>query len=874
MLCGICNSQNADNEPACHSCGSPLVIPGAGSSTSALQPGTKLDRGNFTVGKVLGQGGFGITYLGGDTNLGRSVAIKEFFPQGCVRQGCTVQPTGAITVADFQRSRLRFLEEARTLAQFHHRGIVQVFSTFEENNTAYMVMEFVKGKPLSAHMEAIGPLSEREVVDYAIQAVEALTTVHQAQFLHRDIKPENLMLAEGGRVVLVDFGTARAFASSATKRMTAMLTPGYAPLEQYGEQAKFGVFTDVYALGATCYHLLTGQVPVQAADRAAGVELQPPNRLNRQISQVVSEAVMWAMEMKADQRPQTAQEFVDALSGRVPSTQPASTESEQNSPLRSNPYEGRIKALIAEQQGTRPLPPASAFEPQIREIERLLTESSQFLVPDLSKCPGCGQPTLIQITGVPNGLCPLCQSGKLRRRKLHETKCPVCRDGQIRRSQLENQLMFCPICQTRPLMPQKRKRFGLSIDLWWTCNSCGAEFDVLVGGRARLVKLDSDPMGLGRQYLGWTLPIETWQRAAPKSDICWTCNKCHAEWYELEGARLTLVHHTIDPYLVAAKSQGKTFFRAIWTKIANGLSLSSGNVVCPECRADFDFDSTDKTLNALSFNESRFPWAVAYKGQRVPMSIWQLAGSGKKSLQPGLLCTNCCTEFDDATPKLRLIRAVPEPLSRMLGESRTLSDWHRCAVGVLTSDEEACKRRELCQLLMQQEEEKELFGQAEEERRGRLHSDLITLIKESVLGGFVPLEARGEHLPLNGEERLCWASPATRLKQRINQWLPYWDVESEGRLVITNQRLVFTTPDVRRWQRSLLKLHTARVECIYDSGGSIIDILALGFVDLQKPVAFVISEMQVPGSMYGCSYSVRVTLANLVTMLQSHFPTT
>jgi serine/threonine protein kinase len=169
MLSGACNCQNADNATVCQSCGCPL---GTGSadlpSNAGLQSGTKLHGGNFTVGKVLGQGGFGITYLGGDTTLARSVAIKELFPQGCTRQGTTVHPSGTVTSADYQVNKQKFVEEARVLAQFHHRGIVAVYSTFEENNTAYMVMEFVKGQTLQKLVDTRGPLPEKEVVNYIV----------------------------------------------------------------------------------------------------------------------------------------------------------------------------------------------------------------------------------------------------------------------------------------------------------------------------------------------------------------------------------------------------------------------------------------------------------------------------------------------------------------------------------------------------------------------------------------------------------------------------------------------------------------------------------------------------------------------------------
>ena len=142
---------------------------------------------------------------------------------------------------------------------------------------------------------------------------EALTVVHQASLLHRDLKPDNIMLTGDGEVVLIDFGTARAFAAGKTGRMTTMVTPGYAPLEQYGQSVRFGPFTDVYALAATLYHALTGQMPAPATDRASGVDLVPPHTLNPAVSEITSDAIMWAMSMRVDQRPQTVREFLDGL---------------------------------------------------------------------------------------------------------------------------------------------------------------------------------------------------------------------------------------------------------------------------------------------------------------------------------------------------------------------------------------------------------------------------------------------------------------------------------------------------------------------------------------------------------------------------------
>jgi hypothetical protein len=198
----------------------------------------------------------------------------------------------------------------------NHPGIVKVYDFFEENNTAYMVMEYLRGKSLAKLVEERGgALSEQEAVGYILKVCEALDVVHKAGYLHRDIKPENIIVCGDGRVVLVDFGAARSFMAGKTGKMTVILTPGFAPLEQYAEQAKRGAYTDIYALGATLYYLLTGQVPVSAADRFSGVELRGVREINGRVSRQVEEAVMKAMAMRVDERPQSVGEFVGLLKG-------------------------------------------------------------------------------------------------------------------------------------------------------------------------------------------------------------------------------------------------------------------------------------------------------------------------------------------------------------------------------------------------------------------------------------------------------------------------------------------------------------------------------------------------------------------------------
>lgn len=319
--------------------------------TGVLTPGTELLSGVYQITKVLGQGGFGITYQGIDQRLDRPVALKEFFPEGCWRQGTTVVSAGRWTSATYSDAKQKFLQEGQALGQFNYPGIVRVFYYFEENNTAYMVMEYLHGRSLTDLLaQRGGKMSPREAVVYIEKVGQALEILHQAQFLHRDLKPDNIMLTNDGRIVLIDFGAARDLTARNTQRFTAMFTPGYAPLEQYGQAIKLGAFTDIYALGATLYHLLTGQVPISAVERAAGVELKSARELNPQVSPHVAYAIKKAMAMEISERSQSIREFLDLLN-----------------PDRSHTLNNREKASFYQSFKD----PWSAFEPsQPRQINR------------------------------------------------------------------------------------------------------------------------------------------------------------------------------------------------------------------------------------------------------------------------------------------------------------------------------------------------------------------------------------------------------------------------------------------------------------------------------------------------------------------------
>ena len=278
-----------------------------------LSPGACLASGEYRIEQPLGQGGFGITYRGIDTRLNRAVAVKEFFPEGCWREGSTVVSAGRWNPNTYSNAKQQFLLEGQTLGQFNHPGIVQVFYYFEENNTAYMVMEYLRGKTLAELLKRRVRIPETKAIEYITEVGKALKILHQAQCLHRDIKPDNIMLADDGRLVLIDFGAARDFTTSSTDRYTTMLTPGYSPLEQYGSSLRYGRFTDVYALGSTLYHLLTGEAPISAIERAAGVELQTVCDLVPDVNLHVSQAIAKAMTMDISQRIQSVEEFFSLL---------------------------------------------------------------------------------------------------------------------------------------------------------------------------------------------------------------------------------------------------------------------------------------------------------------------------------------------------------------------------------------------------------------------------------------------------------------------------------------------------------------------------------------------------------------------------------
>ena len=306
---------------------------------NVLPLGTQL-QDDFVVGRALGSGGFGITYLGFDLKLKRPVAIKEYFPRGqCGREDnkVSIAILSNTSTDDYRCGLTKFLEEAQTLARFHDvPGIVNVGRFFEANNTGYIVMDYLQGITLQEYLAGRGEkIPFDEALNIMMPILDALKEVHAEDLLHRDISPDNIFITKYKQIKLIDFGAARMAARDHSQNFSIILKEGYAPEEQYRSRGKQGPWTDVYALGATLYRCITGQLPPQALDRAAEDErLIPPRESGVNITSEQEQALLKAMAVKASQRFENVQAFQLAL-----------LEISAHAPLQSSPIAPSEEAL-------------------------------------------------------------------------------------------------------------------------------------------------------------------------------------------------------------------------------------------------------------------------------------------------------------------------------------------------------------------------------------------------------------------------------------------------------------------------------------------------------------------------------------------------
>ena len=308
-----------------------------------LRKGTRLI-GRYTIEGVLGQGGFGITYLGMDELHKKKVAIKEFFPQGIVTRNIEYEDTVTVTLVgekeNYDKGKERFLKEAQTMAMFSKdKGIVKALDFFEINNTAYIVMEYLEGVTLKQYLRENKRIAAEDLVELLVPLIEALDEIHSQGLIHRDISPDNIMVLPDGRIKLMDFGAARDYTEFGEKSLSIVLKPGYAPPEQYQTHGVQGPWTDIYALCATMYKCITGENPPDAIDRLVDDHLKKISAFGISVSPQIEKAIIKGMSVAANDRYQNVGDFCEDLYGGY----------EERSVLGAEESQRQVETELAEQ---------------------------------------------------------------------------------------------------------------------------------------------------------------------------------------------------------------------------------------------------------------------------------------------------------------------------------------------------------------------------------------------------------------------------------------------------------------------------------------------------------------------------------------------
>jgi TPR repeat protein len=295
---------------------------------NAIQPGFQLHW--YEIRDILGQGGFGITYLAYDKNLAHEVAIKEYMPIDLATRAVdgSVVPVSQDHVERYEWGLERFIEEARTLGQFKHPNIVRVRNVFKANNTAYMVMDYELGESLQEILSRRKVLEEADIATVIFPIMDGMKQVHAHGFIHRDIKPANIFIRVDGEPVLLDFGSARQAMEQSRVSLTSLFSKGYAPIEQYNSEEGQGPWTDIYALGATMYRAVAGVPPADAVDRSSAISVVgrdtyvPASEIGEgRYSRALLEAIDYAMRFRRPDRPQTITEWQAVLYGHTSAVQ-------------------------------------------------------------------------------------------------------------------------------------------------------------------------------------------------------------------------------------------------------------------------------------------------------------------------------------------------------------------------------------------------------------------------------------------------------------------------------------------------------------------------------------------------------------------------
>ncbi len=332
-LCLKCMRETVENAQ-CTSC---RTLSGFVQEPVFALPISTILHGRYLIGAVLGHGGFGMTYMAYDLRANQRVAIKEYMPDGLsTRVPGTTEMTIHTSQEDYYYGLNKFLDEARMIHRYRENPhIITVQALFEENRTAYYVMDYLDGCDLKRYVaQKGGKLPYRQVMNLLSPIFDALGEVHRQNVIHRDISPDNIYICQNGQAKLLDFGAARVALKGKSQSLSVILKRGYAPEEQYRSHGIQGPFTDVYALAGTLYNCITGAIPPEATQRMYHDDLVPPSVLCPELPQSIDRAIVKALSVKAEDRYQTMEEFKQALQGMAVNPQPTGGLSPLNQPLK------------------------------------------------------------------------------------------------------------------------------------------------------------------------------------------------------------------------------------------------------------------------------------------------------------------------------------------------------------------------------------------------------------------------------------------------------------------------------------------------------------------------------------------------------------
>ncbi len=530
-----------------------------------LPEGTLLAE-RFEVETVLGRGAFGIVYRAHDLVRNDHVVVKELAPSGVHRQTDNLLNLPSESA---HRTRQNFLNEAKTLSRLHVRGVLPVRMGFAENGTAYFATDYLpQAETLEKVMIREGRMEIDGALDILYQCLEILEAIHAKGVLHRDLKPSNILLNSNGEVTLIDFGAAREWQADLSTTHTVLFTPSYAPLEQMTERARRGPASDLFALCATFYEMVTGHKPESATDRASGTQLTPLCIYRPEADISLVAAIENGLALKYIDRPQTIAEFRELLSKEI----------EQSGPLGLFELDARMVRL-----------------------QRFTFEKRQ--------CPAC-QGLLEEPRPLRKGICPVCHEGGIKVRVIHPRQCPVCGISVMRKFHNLNPVRTCPDCKTGWLTIKKKNLISKEIqarcpdcnsifsgdqlgkealeqarrsEQVWHCDSCNSQLDEQPDGRLSLA-VSSRQLPYQRLY------SEEWDCVAaglePGTGNA-ECTACAADYY-VEGENVTLLACKDDPFGYANPNIGRllTFEDMRWLAVSK-YSPHPG-LVCDECHTEFD----------------------------------------------------------------------------------------------------------------------------------------------------------------------------------------------------------------------------------------------------------------------------------------------